>query len=83
MTVYGTTHAHLVHMCGPMSWALHQMGHSFATFGTYTLVGSLRWVMSHESWVMRAPKGMPCTQCARSAKFWMSANTPTLATIWW
>ena len=23
-------------------------------------------------------KGMPCTQCARSAKFWMSANTRTL-----
>ena len=22
--------------------------------------------------------GMPCTQCARSAKFWMSANTRTL-----
>ena len=21
---------------------------------------------------------MPCTQCARSAKFWMSANTRTL-----
>ena len=27
--------------------------------------------------------GMPCTQCARSAKFWMSANTRTLATFWW
>ena len=26
------------------------------------------------SWVW----GMPCTQCARSAKFWMSANTRTL-----
>ena len=24
------------------------------------------------------PKGMPCTQCAHSAKFWMSANTRTL-----
>ena len=23
-------------------------------------------------------EGMPCTQCARSAKFWMSANTRTL-----
>ena len=23
-------------------------------------------------------KGMPCTQCAHSAKFWMSANTRTL-----
>ena len=27
--------------------------------------------------------GMPCTQCARSAQFWMSANTRTLATFWW
>ena len=33
--MYGTTHAHLVHMCWPLLWALHQMGHSFATFGTY------------------------------------------------
>ena len=24
------------------------------------------------------PVGMPCTQCARGAKFWMSANTRTL-----
>ena len=38
VTVYCTTHAHLVHMCWPLSWALHQMGHSFATFGTYALV---------------------------------------------
>ena len=30
--MYGTTHAYLVHMCWPLSWALHQMGHSFATF---------------------------------------------------
>ena len=30
--MYGTTHAHLVHMCWPLSWALHQMGHNFATF---------------------------------------------------
>ena len=27
--------------------------------------------------------GMPCTHCARSANFWMSANTRTLATFWW
>ena len=38
VTVYGTTHPHLVHMYWPLSWALHQMGHSFATFGTYILV---------------------------------------------
>ena len=30
-----------------------------------------------------ATSGMPCTQCAHSAKFWMSANTRTLATFWW
>ena len=31
--MYGTTHTHLVHMSWPLSWALHQMGHNFATFG--------------------------------------------------
>ena len=37
--MHGTTHAHLVHMCWPLSWALHQMGHSFATFGASKEVG--------------------------------------------
>ena len=32
--MYGTTHAHLVHMCWPLLWGLRQMGRSFATFGT-------------------------------------------------
>ena len=45
VTMYGTTHTHLVHMCWPLLWGLHQMGCSFATFGTYALVGSLRWIM--------------------------------------
>ena len=45
VTVYGTTHAHLVHMYWPLLWGLHQMGRSFATFGTYALVGSLQWIM--------------------------------------
>ena len=45
MTMYGTTHAHLVHMCWPLLWGLRQMGRSFATFGTYARVGSLRWIM--------------------------------------
>ena len=27
VTMYGTTHAHLVHMCWPLLWGLHQMGH--------------------------------------------------------
>ena len=45
VTVYGTTHAHLVHMCWPLLWGLHQMGCSFATCGTYTLVGSIKWIM--------------------------------------
>ena len=26
VTVYGTTHEHLVHMCWPLLWGLHQMG---------------------------------------------------------
>ena len=38
VTMYGTTHAHLVHMCWPLLWGLRQMGRSFATFGTYTQV---------------------------------------------
>ena len=46
VTVYGTTHAHLVHMCWPLLWGLHQMGRSFATFSTYTLVESLKWIMT-------------------------------------
>ena len=29
-------------MCWPLLWGLRQMGRSFATFGTYALVGSLR-----------------------------------------
>ena len=45
VTLYGTTHAHLVHMCWPLLWGLHQMGRSSATFGTYALVGSLQWIM--------------------------------------
>ena len=45
VTMYGATHIHLVLMCGPLSWGLHQMGHSSATFGTCTLVGSLKWIM--------------------------------------
>ena len=43
--VYGATHAHVVNMCWPLLWGIHQMGCSFATFGTYTLVGSLKWIM--------------------------------------
>ena len=26
-------------------WGLHQMGHRFAIFSTYALVGSLKWIM--------------------------------------
>ena len=46
-TVYGTgrTHAHLVHMCWPLLQGLQQTGRSSATFGTYALVGSLKWIM--------------------------------------
>ena len=45
VTVYGTTHAHLVYMCWPLLWGLHQMGCGFATFSTYALVGSLKWIV--------------------------------------
>ena len=45
VTVYGTTHAHLVHMCWLLLWGLHQMGRSSATCGAYSLVGSLKWIM--------------------------------------
>ena len=38
VTMYGTTHAHFVLVCWPLLWGLHQMGHSFATFGTCALV---------------------------------------------
>ena len=42
VTASGTTHAH---MCWPLLWGLHQMGHSFATFGAYAPVGSVKWIM--------------------------------------
>ena len=46
VTVYGTNHPHLVHMCWPLLWGLlHQMGCSFATFGACAVVGSLKWIM--------------------------------------
>ena len=41
VTVYGTTHAHLVHVCWPLLWSLRQMGRNFATLGIYALVASL------------------------------------------
>ena len=44
VTVYHS-HAHLVHMCWQLLWGLHQMGRRCATFGTYALVGSLKWIM--------------------------------------
>ena len=42
VTVHGATHAHL---CWPLLWGLHQMGYSFATFGTYARAGALKWIM--------------------------------------
>ena len=47
VTVYGTSHAHLVHMCWPLLWGLHQMGNNFATCSTYTLGGATQ--VDHES----------------------------------
>ena len=40
VTLYGTTHTHLVHMCWPLLWGLRQKGRISATFGTYALVGA-------------------------------------------
>ena len=45
MTVCGTTHTHLVHMCWPLLWGIHQMGCNFDTCGAYALVGSLKVIM--------------------------------------
>ena len=36
------------------------------------------FVLKKVAWRGYVPMGMPCTQCARSAKFWMSANTRAL-----
>ena len=38
-TMSGTAHAHFVLRCWPLLWGLHQMGHSFATFGKCAPVG--------------------------------------------
>ena len=35
-------------------------------------------VLHDRAYARRLSLGMPCTQCARSVKFWMSANTRTL-----
>ena len=51
----GTNDAHLVHMCWPVLWGLHQLGYSFATCVTYALMGSHKWIMrvlnSQGSWL--------------------------------
>ena len=47
VTVCGTTHAHLVNMCWPLLWGLHQTGRSVATFGTYAPGGVTQ--VDHES----------------------------------
>ena len=59
--MYGVTHTHLVHMCWPVLWGFYQMRCSSATFGTYALVGSLKWIMSAqlsrlEAVVVASPK---------------------------
>ena len=67
VTMYGTTHANLVHMCWPLSWALHRMGHSFAKFSTYALVGSLRWMTDDGSDAIVQLTGSPTQpKCPRS-----------------
>ena len=66
VTVHGTTHPHWVHMCWPLLWGLHQMGRSSATFGTYALVGSLKWIMralnsqGSRLWLLHHPSCFTC-----------------------
>ena len=59
VTVYGTTHAHLLRMSWPLLWGLHQMGCSFATCGTYALVGHESAQLSRlEAVVVASPKSL-------------------------
>ena len=41
MTMYGTTHAHLVHMCWPLLLGLRQMGRSFVASHVFSLLASV------------------------------------------
>ena len=52
VTVYGTYHAHLVHMCWPLLWGLYQMGCISATFGTHALE------VDHESAQLSRPEAV-------------------------
>ena len=80
VTVDGTTHAHLVRMCWPLLWGLHQkMRCSSATCGAYALVGSLRWIMSAqlsrlEAVVVASPKSPESPDITP-----MASQTQTLA----
>ena len=60
---FASLNCHLFNWCQIEDFALH----------TIRLLLMFVISMLHE-----ITKGMPCTQCAHSAKFWMSANTPTL-----
>ena len=76
-----------------MSPPVQLHGHGFSGFFFWDLFGKHRpWgILQPPSVTPQLPSvavalrarsrpcmGMPCTQCARSAKFWMSANTRTL-----
>ena len=75
VTVYGITHAHLVHMCWPLLWGLRQMGCNFATFATYALVGSLQWIMRVlNSQGLGGALSAVCAQCVHSATIWASSR---------
>ena len=43
MTMYGTTHTHLLHMCWPLLLGLRQMGRNFATFSTVCYSGTQKF----------------------------------------
>ena len=49
VAVYGITHAHVVRMCWPLLWGIHQMGRTFATFGTHALLGSRKYIITQGS----------------------------------
>ena len=82
VTLYGTTHAHLMHMCWPRFWGFYQMGRSSATFGTYALVGSLKWIMrvlnsqGSRLWWLHHPSLQCCPTLPpwlRNPKHWLFA----------
>ena len=70
------------YMYWSLLWGLHQMGRSSATFGTYTLVGSLKWIMrvlnpqGSRLWWLHHPSLQRCRTLSpwlRNPKRWLFA----------